>query len=396
MTQVLTLPPPEAFRTAALLGLPTAGRVDREAGKIFGAKAMQIGPLNAGDDRPYKVDSVSLDQLEQLVAARQIGTKVRFSHPNMSRDGMGRHLGRAANARRVADPEGDYTAVDITLSKAATRSPSGDLFSYVLDLAEQTPEDFGLSLAPLLDRAAMDKIQPDANGLVPIRLKGLSAIDVVDDPAATRGGLFSIESEAVADLPGAATQLLDTYFADAPADVIRGRLGEFLTTYLQHRGDDDMSTEKKPADKPEKFETPEEIAAMKTEIASLKAEIAALKGDKPADAPADAAEMSKRQARAELDRVGQIEALCTIAGVDDAKKDLLLKAGFSRAEASDYLAKSGFLAGKNPPIGEGGTDLGEKKLSDDDKFGAEFDANKDLFARQGVTRESYIKSRKKG
>jgi len=389
MTQVLTLPPPEAFRTAALLGLPTAGRVDREAGKIFGAKAMQIGPLNAGDDRPYKVDSVSLDQLEQLVAARQIGTKVRFSHPNMSRDGMGRHLGRAANARRVADPEGDYTAVDITLSKAATRSPSGDLFSYVLDLAEQTPEDFGLSLAPLLDRAAMDKIQPDANGLVPIRLKGLSAIDVVDDPAATRGGLFSVESEAVADLPGAATQLLDTYFADAPADVIRGRLGEFLTTYLQHRGDDDMSTtETKPTEtKPE-----DQLAAVTKERDELKAKIAMLSAPSPLISPPD----DKAAARAELDRVGQIEALCKLAGVDDAKKDLLLKAGFSRAEASDYLAKSGFLAGKNPPIGEGGTDLGEKKLSDDDKFGAEFDANKDLFARQGVTRESYIKSRKKG
>jgi hypothetical protein len=393
MTQVLTLPPLEAFRTAPLLGLPTAGRVDHEAGKIFGAKALQVGPLNAGDSRPYKVDSVSLDQLEQLVAARQIGTKVRFSHPNMSRDGMGRHLGRAANARRVADPEGDYTAVDITLSKAATRSPSGDLFSYVLDLAEQTPEDFGLSLAPLLDRAAMDKMQPDANGLIPIRLKGLSAIDVVDDPAATRGGLFSIESEAVADLPGAATKLLDTYFADASADVIRGRLGEFLTTYLQHRGDDEMSTtDTKPTEKTPAPDHAAELASLKSANAQLEAANKALSDKLSAGGKAD----DQAAARAELDRIGQIEALCTLAGVDAAKKDLILKAGFSRAEASDYLAKSGFLAGKNPPIGEGGTDLGEKKLSDDDKFGAEFDANKDLFARQGLTREAYVKSRKKG
>lgn len=394
MKSITKLPPNDMFRTEPLSGLPSSGRVDRAAGKIFGAKAMQLGPLNVGDSRPWKVDAVTLDQLERLVNQRNVGTKVRFAHPNMSRDGMGRHLGRAANARRVSDPSGDYTAVDITLSDAAKRSPNGDLFNHVLDLAEQTPEDFGLSLAPQMDREAMGKMTPDEKGLVPIRLKGLSAIDVVDDPAATRGGMFSLDSDRLSDLPAQATELLDKFFADSPAEVIRARFGAFLETYLTHRGDDDMSTtETKPNEtKPITQDHAADMAAIKAKCDQLEADKKTLADKLEAFGKAD----EKAAARAELDRVAQIEALCKLAGVDDAKKDLLLKAGFNRAEASDYLAKSGFLGAKNPPIGEGGTDLGEKKPTDEDKFGAEFDANKDVFERQGLTREAYIKSRKKG
>lgn len=152
------------------------------------------------------------------------------------------------------------------------------------------------------------------------------------------------------------------------------------------------TTETKPSETKPANDHAAELAALKAQNEQL----AAVNKDLAAKLGAAGGVDEKAAARAELDRVGQIEALCKLAGVDDAKKDLILKAGFSRAEASDYLAKSGFLAGKNPPIGEGGTDLGEKKVTDEDKFGAEFDANKDLFARQGVTREAYIKSRQKG
>lgn len=393
---VLTPPLTDAFRTEPLLGLPSSGRVDRQAGKIYGAKAMQIGPLNPGDSRPYKVDSVTLDQLERLVKQRNVGTKVRFAHPNMSTDGMGRHLGRAANARRVLSPDGDFTAVDITLSDAAKRSPNGDLFSHVLDLAEQTPEDFGLSLAPLMDREAMNKIQPDENGLVPVRLKQLTAIDVVDDPAATRGGMFSLDSNHLADLPARATDLLDTFFADSPAEVIRARFGSFLETYLQHRGADEMAT----ATDSKKPEANQDLEALRAENEQLKQQVEMLGKDraeldaKLATKPTEDA--AKTQARAELERVGQIEALCKLAGVDDAKKKLMLDAGFTRQEAQDYLSKSGFLGAKNPPLNEGGTDLGDKKQTPEKKFGAEWDADKELFTQQGVTREQYIKSRLKG
>lgn len=382
---IATLPTPDTFRSQPIRGLPAeAKKPDRKAGWIYGAKAMESGSLNGGDSRPWKVDQVTLEQLAALVNQSNTGTKMRFAHPNMSRDGMGRHLGRASNARVVGEGEGAYVAVDAKLSEASKRTPSGNLFDHVFDIAEETPEDFGLSIAPLLDREAMGKIQPDEKGLVPIRLKALRAIDFVDEPAATRGGLFSLDSDSPADLPAQATWLLDTFFGEAPADVIRGRFDDFLNTYLRSRGDAMSATT---------TDTAAELAALKAENETLKRTNAELstKATPPADkTPPDA----KEAAKAELSRRSEITALCTLAKIPDADRDLMINAGFSRAEAQDYLKSSGRLSTANPPLSEGGKDPGSKKETPEEKFGAEYDQNKDVFQRQGLSRDAYIKSRK--
>lgn len=369
---VATLPADDVFRTDPIRGLPSTARVDREKRTIFGAKAMQFGSLNAGDARPWKVDQVTLEQLQTLVNDRTTGTKMRFAHPNMSRDGMGKHLGRAKNAKIVGTGEDAFVTVDAELA-ATSNKQLGD---HVLDLATEFPEDFGLSIAPLLDRAAMDKCTPDAAGLVPIRLKALRAIDFVDEPAATRGGLFELNSDSLADLPAQATDLLDRFFSDSSADVIRTRFGDFLTHYLKNRGDD-MSTAN-PTPAPAPAPTPAPTPA-------------------PAPAPAvnlSAEDLAKQNARAELDRRSQITALCTLAKINDADRDLMINAGFSRAEAQDYLKSSGKLSATNPPVTEGGNDLGDKKKTPDDKFGEEYDANDDIYIRQGLSRFDYINSRR--
>lgn len=384
--------PPRAgyFRTDKLSGLPQASRVDVARRTIYGAKALEVGPLNAGDGRPWKVDEVSLQQLQTLATAKNGGTKMRFAHPNMSRDGMGRHIGRAMNARIVEGDGPAYVAVDATLNAKGGQRTS-DMVEHVLDLAQNAPEDFGLSIAPVLDDEAMNKIEPDENGLVPIRLKALNAIDFVDEPAATRGGLFDLHSEELQDLPAQATHLLDTFFASSPADVIRQRFGEFLDTYLKNRGAD-MATEKKPD-----LSVEEDVVALKAEIEALKAEIAAMKDEEspPADPPADP-EMSKQtKAKADLSRIAEISALAKLAKVDDATKQLMIDAGFSRSEAQDWLKSSGHLSAKNPPIPEGDGSLESKPEKPEDKFGKEYDSAKDVFALQGVSREQYIKSRLK-
>lgn len=375
---VCTLPPAEAFTTTPLRGLPTDAKVDRKTRTIFGAKAMEFGPLNAGDARPWKVDATTLQQLAAAVNAKGPGAKMRFAHPNMSRDGMGRHLGRATNARIVGEGEASYVAVDAKLSDAATRAPGGNLADHVLDLAEEAPEDFGLSIAPLLDMDAMGKIEPDVDGLKPIRIKSLRAIDFVDEPAATRGGLFSLESDSLADLPAQATAIIDTFFGEASPEVIRGRFNEFLTTYFRSKGDPMTTTEHAA-----------ELAAKQAEIDALNAKVASLSA--PAAPVADAA---KEAAKAELSRRSEITALCTLAKISDADRDLMLSAGFSRADAQDWLKASGKLGAINPPISEGGNDPTAAKATPEDKFGAEFDAAADVFAVQGVSRDAYIRSRK--
>lgn len=358
---IATLPQPDTFRTQPIRGLPEAAKVDRSKRTIYGAKAMEMGPLNEGDARPWKVDIVTLQQLQQFVNAKNTGVKMRFAHPNMSRDGMGRHVGRASNARIVGEGDLAYVAIDARVSD--TNLQYSD---HVLDLAESAPEDFGLSIAPLLDRAAMDKITPDANGLTPIRLKSLQAIDFVDQPAATRGGLFELDSDSIADLPAQATHLLDTFFSDSPADVIRARFGEFLNTYLQTRGDD-VATETKPIEQPTEPVTQFEAVPVDT----------------------------KEAARLELQRRSEITALCQLAKVSDEDRELMFRAGFSRAEAQDWLKSSGKLGANNPPITEG-TAAEPAKKTDDEKFAAEWDEFSDIYQRQGISKEQYVASRKLG
>lgn len=391
---IATTAPDARHLFEAARGLPKAARVDRKSRTIFGAKALQVGPLNPGDARPWKVDQTSLSQLVDYVNAKQNGAKMRFAHPNMSRDGMGRHIGRATNPQIIKDPTGDYVGVDAVLNNAQAGSRTADMVDHVLSMAESAPEDFGLSIAPLLDHEAMGKIEPDANGLIPIRIKGLHAIDFVDDPAATRGGLFSLDSDCAADLPAMATGLLDTFFAEAPADVIRARFGEFLERYLKNRGEKAMSTNapavgggelKKTEEKPDA--TPvvnPDLGAPVTEPGKILASATAVLRSTEAD-----------EAREQLKRHQEIGALCKLAKVDDTTRDLMLKAGFNRAEAQDYLKASGLLAVVNPPVVEG-VEPPKKEVDPDAKFKAEYEQNAATFASMGVTVEMYVKSRKIG
>jgi hypothetical protein len=368
----------------AARGLPAMARVERESRTILGAKAMQLGPLAAGDARPWKVDATTLSQLRDLVNAKQGGVKMRFAHPNMSRDGMGRHLGRATNARIVEDPQGAYVAVDARLADPSLGKRTGEMVEHVLALAQQAPEDFGLSIAPILDHEAMKKIEPDENGLRPIRLQSLHAIDFVDEPAATRGGLFSLDSSDVADLPARATDLLDTFFAESPADVIRARFGEFLDRYLSNRGDVSMTT---AAAAPSTEQTPVTFTPAAPVVVQQSTLAAAVAEPYRTNEQQESRDMLKRQA--------EIGALCQLAKVDDATRDLMIRAGFSRAEAQDYLKSSGFLSAQNPPVQEG-VEAASSKPDPDAQFAAEYEQYKDVYDRQGVTKEQYIASRKRG
>lgn len=188
------------FRTTPATG--ASPRVDRDAGVIRGASAAQaVEALGHG---------VMLDQktLQQVVAlgnaAGGKGLKVRFTHPGMCSDGLGTLIGHATNFR----VEGDKALCDIQLDESAKTSPKGDLYTYVLNLAEKNPADFGLSIVfsgPVvwvLDNGSeVDAIwscgeyQRPKNAIggdLPLaRVEKLYATDAVDEPAANRDGLFS-------------------------------------------------------------------------------------------------------------------------------------------------------------------------------------------------------------
>ncbi len=372
MPAISTAPDKSAFRTDAARQAPA--RVDREGGVIYGAAMMQAGDLNPGDARPFTVDAETLQQVVQFGNSTRNGLKARFTHPNMSNDGMGSYLGRWTNFRI----DGDTVRADLHIADAAYTSPQGDLGNYVLDLAEQDPESFGVSMATRFDEQNLMQFEDSRHRESdndkrkkmrwPMRFSGMKAGDVVDSPAATRTGLFSLTEADPRNLPAQATALLDAYFSDAPAAAIRERINGFLNRYLASRGDD--MPEPTPAE-PVTTETP---AAPAVPAADLSAAPAVPIAQTP----------TADLAAAERTRCLQIQALCNLAGVPD-KFSLFVNGNFSveaaQAALRDLSAQRGSVI----------QPAAEPQPDPNARYKAEFAANRDSIT---VTEEQWIRSRR--
>ena len=335
MKTIDTAPPDAAFRTEAARTPPQ--RVDRQANVIYGAAIMQGGNLNEGDARKWTADAETLQQVTQFGQQARNGIKARFTHPNMSNDGMGSYLGRWSNFRL----EGDTVRADLHIADAAFTSPQGDLGNYVMDLAEQDAEAFGVSIAASVDEQQLatwtDSLQAmapadRAAARWPMRFTRLRAADVVDTPAATRTGLFSLADADLRNLPAQATALLDVYFADAPPDVVRARIAGFLDRYFATKGTP-MADESKPADVVE-TETP---APAEKPAADLSAVTESL----------PVATTTEDFAANERLRCKQIRALCELAGAGD-KFNTFVDAGFSVEQTQAALTQ--IVAVRNPVL----------------------------------------------
>ncbi len=217
----------DLFRTTAIRSAPV--NVDRQSNTLHGIKIINLGDLNPGDARPWFADETTLSQVERFGNQPNKGIKSRFTHPNMSEDGLGKHIGKATT---FYQSNGSVYA-DLKISDAAFSTPFGDLGSHVLTMASEFPEDFGMSIVPVLDHAAMEAEQTE-DGRQPMRLLGLKAVDVVDSPAAT-DSMFDIHSPA--GIPAAATWFFDTHFADLEPDAVLQRVVGFMRRYYEGRGD---------------------------------------------------------------------------------------------------------------------------------------------------------------
>lgn len=225
----------ELFRTQTLRAAPMRG-VDRAANAIYDCKIIELGDVN--DERPYTITEDSLaDIVEKGNSASRRGLKARFTHPSMCDSGMGKHLGRWKNFRIV---EGTVLA-NLHLADSAFDTPSGDLAGYVMDLAEEDPEVFGVSLSVIPTDECMQSFNEACSEehaeRVALRVARLRAADIVDEPAATRGGLFDISTPA--GLPEAADWLLRTHFDEAEPSEVLSKVCEFMT---KHYGRPIMAT----------------------------------------------------------------------------------------------------------------------------------------------------------
>ena len=233
---------PHRLRVAARRARPQG--LDREARIIRG---MSIVTRGEAVGHSLWLDSAFLDQTARAGRARgEGGIKARFTHPGLSGDGLGTLLGRARNFER----QGDQVFADLAFVDSSSRTPTGDLAAYVMDLADESPDQFGASIVFDLDEPAMRAFagenrnkdgafqSPDednAGNHSHARLAQLYASDIVDDPAANPEGIFSTFAPG-SELPVMAELALNYLFgfsAVIPLETFGGIAPERILTFFQ-------------------------------------------------------------------------------------------------------------------------------------------------------------------
>lgn len=195
---------------------------------------------------------------------KKSGVKCRYTHPGLSADGMGKFLGRLKDLQLSED--GTKATGDLYLSESASSSPDGDLAEYVMDLAEEDPSAFGMSV--VVRKVKFAWIDPATGVEVEqkpinsqqkrpfLRFEDLSACDVVDEPAANRDGLFS---QALWGTNQTAEQVFTELDAMlARYGVPQAKAWEIAQKYFNARGvqiaeseNEDMTRENEPTTTPE-------------------------------------------------------------------------------------------------------------------------------------------------
>jgi len=200
---------------------PTGG-INREAGIIEGVKVCTAGEAQG---HGVSLDDEFVNTVVRFGNERKQGLKARFGHPNMCSTALGTFLGRYKNFRKETTARDDgseaLTAVaDMFLSNEAKETPNGNLYDYVLGLAENEPDMFGTSIVFTPGREyrktkdgenAYSSDEPGdtkepLSDEVYVECKSLHACDCVDDPAANDGLFSRFSQETVA---GQMTEFLD-------------------------------------------------------------------------------------------------------------------------------------------------------------------------------------------
>lgn len=175
--------------------------VDAENGAIYGVSVCTVGEaLGHG----VSIEQSFIEDIVKFGNASKNGIKARFGHPNMSGESLGTYIGRFMNFR----VEGQKAVADLYLAEAAKKSPNGDLYSYILEMSEKEPDQFGASIVFAVaenyfytEGGVRENIERDSEGYIDndnyqgqtiyVQMKALHGADLVDEPAANPDGLFS-------------------------------------------------------------------------------------------------------------------------------------------------------------------------------------------------------------
>lgn len=389
--------------------LPSRGsspKVIRNGGMYGAGLITGISVLTLGEAIGHGqwADSTAVDSTVELGNRQPKGAKAHYSHAGLSGDGIGSQLGRVKNFSRV----GDRSVADLHLSRAAHKTPDGDLASYVMDKAEEDPESFGMSIVFEHDNEAEAQfaqqhknnhgkfISPDdgnSKNHRHIRLAAMPAVDVVGDPAANPGGLFS-KGNAIADEADRICEYALGLSSERPTlqhlSVDAERLAQYAARFLDSHSlvlekKQMTATQTAPAEITNE-QLDAKLSAFGTELLGKVSEqlAAALK-------PAEPPKLTDAQLQAQgVERFTKFKEVAATAGLKDA--DAVAKSWFDKGLSLEQLQASiePMLINQNPLT----KDTGEQPGDPDAKYKAEYAKHRAVFALDGVTEAEYVTSRK--
>ncbi len=226
--------------------------VDRDNGIIRGVVIVREGVFKSGRG---EFEAKDVREVFKLAKAIPGGLKSRFSHPDESDDGVGKHLGRHQNVRmdkmKIATPDGKEKEIaivrgDLHFASSASETPrDGDLTKYVMDRVEEDSDAISTSIV----LHAKQEMRRDKTGdllldedtgepLPPLwHPTELHASDVVGEGDAVDGILGT--GLSLASLPNGFTwqagEMLSKLFTGQPREVVEARCAAYLKKHLDRQ-----------------------------------------------------------------------------------------------------------------------------------------------------------------
>jgi len=272
------------------------GTVDREKGAIFGVSVNTVGEAKG---HGVHLEQSFVERVAELGNAEKNGLKARFGHPSMCSTALGTFLGRFKNFR----VEGEQVLADLFLSGSAKDAPGGNLYDYVLGLAESESDMFGTSIVFTIG----EEYQNDGDERTFVTCDKLHACDVVDDPAANPDGLFSAFNQDA--LSSQVSEFLGTHpevyeMLSSKPEIVE----QFLKNYEQ------FNDRKKESEMTEETQEVEELeTAESVQVEQLEAEVI----EEVAESTEEVAEEKE-----ELEAIEETEVVEEVAEVEEVKEEL--------------------------------------------------------------------------
>jgi hypothetical protein len=217
------------------------GKIDKENAILYDVVIIEEGEAK-GHDQWIDSDFIK-DVVKQGQETGEIGLKCRFNHPNLCAGALGTYVGRLKNFRlALSENLSTKCVADLHIDDVCKISPNGNLYDYIINIAETSPDMLGMSIAFKEDEMACGtkkkKFEDDSEIDIPT-LSKLYACDLVDDPAATEQ-LFDKTSFAAK-----VTEFLDTNPQIYELAVNNPELIEkFLTKYNNYKSKREPMSEK--------------------------------------------------------------------------------------------------------------------------------------------------------